>query len=93
MTSNEMRFDGTIGVEVKGETWACVAIPGSVDFFGTGKSVRVDATIDDVALPNIGTLPTGTGEHMISLNAKTRKSLGKDIGDPVTVTVARRAVS
>ena len=29
-------FEATIGVEVKGDTWSCVEIPDSAEFFGTG---------------------------------------------------------
>ncbi len=83
-------FTAPIGVEVKGETWACVEMPGSAEFFGTGKAVRVDATVDDVPVPNVGFMVTGRGGHMLSLNAKLRKRLGKDIGDTVTVHLERR---
>ena len=46
--------------------------------------------IDDVKLENVGAMVTGTGGHMVSLNAKARKSLGKDIGDTVEVTIMKR---
>ena len=85
-----MSFEATIGVEVKGETWSCVEIPGSVAFFGNGKTARVDATVDDVKLENVGAMVTGTGGHMLSLNARIRKSLGKDVGDRVAVTITKR---
>ncbi|KQR48758.1 hypothetical protein ASF87_07940 [Microbacterium sp. Leaf161] len=90
MSADQLSFHTTIGVEVKGETWSCVEIPGSAEFFGTGKTVRVDALIDDVKLENVGAMVTGSGGHMVSLNAKTRKSLGKDIGDTVEVTIMKR---
>lgn len=90
MTADQLSFHTTIGVEVKGETWSCVEIPGSAEFFGTGKTVRVDALVDDVKLENVGAMVTGTGGHMVSLNAKARKSLGKDIGDTVEVTIMKR---
>jgi hypothetical protein len=83
-------FEATIGVEVKGDTWSCVEIPDSVAFFGTGKAVRVDVTVDDVKLENVGAMVTGTGGHMVSLSAKVRETLDKDIGDRVTVTITRR---
>lgn len=85
-----MSFETTIGVEVKGDMWTCVEIPGSAEFFGTGKTVKVDAKVDDVTLENVGAMVTGTGGHMVSLNAKVRKALGKDLGDPVTVTITKR---
>lgn len=90
MGAKELSFQTTIGVEVKGEMWSCVEIPGSADFFGTGRTVRVDARIDDVQLENIGAMVTGTGGHMVSLSAKIRKRLGKDLGDGVDVTITTR---
>lgn len=90
MSASELRFQTTIGVDVKGETWSCVEIPGSADYFGTGKTVRVDATVDGILLENVGAMVTGTGAHMVSLNAKVRKALGKDIGDVVDVVIAPR---
>lgn len=90
MATEQLHFDTTIGVEVKGETWSCVEIPGSAEFFGTRKTVRVDATVDDVVLENVGAMVTGTGGHMVSLSAKVRKRLGKDVGDPVRVTITKR---
>jgi hypothetical protein len=90
MSAQELTFQTTIGVEVKGEIWSCVEIPDSAEFFGTGKTVRVDASVDDVRLENVGAMVTGTGGHMVSLNAKVRKALGKDIGDHVEVTITKR---
>ena len=88
MTWAPLRFDATIGVEVKGETWSCIAIPDSVDRLGTGRSVRVDARIDDIVLTNVGAMQTGTGGHMVSISAAVRKRLGKDVGDAVDVVVS-----
>jgi len=90
MTSEELVFDAKIGVQVKDEMWTCVEIPDSAAFFGTGKTVRVDAQIDDVRLENVGAMVTGTGGHMVSLNAKVRAQLGKSLGDVVSVRVVRR---
>ncbi len=83
-------FTAPIGVEVKGETWACVEMPGSAEFFGTGRAVRVDLTVDAVEMPNVGLMVTGTGGHMVSLNAAVRKKLGKGISDTVTIRLTRR---
>ncbi|GHD52905.1 DUF1905 domain-containing protein [Mycetocola manganoxydans] len=82
-------FTAPIGVEVKGEMWSCVEMPDSTDFFGTGKSVRVAATVDDEPL-TAGLMPTGAGGHMLSISAKLRKKLGKEIGDNVTVHLSER---
>lgn len=87
---DRVEFDAVIGVEVKGEVWNCVEIPASAAFFGTGRAVRVDARVDDVVLENVGAMVTGTGGHMVSLSAKVRKRLGKEVGDAVHVTVTKR---
>jgi hypothetical protein len=83
-------FTAPIGVNIKGSTWECVEMPGSAAFFGTKKSLRADIEIDGIAMMNKGLMVTGTGGHMISLDAKTRKSLGKGLGDNVTVRLLRR---
>jgi hypothetical protein len=83
-------FTAPIGVDVKGQLWDCVEMPGSADFFGTKRSVRVDATVDDVPMDNVGLMVTGTGGHMLSLSAKVRARLGKQLGDKVTVHLSRR---
>jgi hypothetical protein len=83
-------FTAPIGVNIKGSMWQCVEMPGSAEFFGTRKSVRVDAEVDGIPLPNVGLMVTGTGGHMLSLSAKIRKQLGKDIGDTVTVHLLKR---
>ena len=83
-------FTAPIGVNIKGEVWACVEMPDSAEFFGTGRSVRVDLTVDDLPLKDVGMMVTGTGGHMVSLNAVIRRKLGKDVGDTVTVHIERR---
>lgn len=83
-------FTAPIGVDVKGDTWPCVEVPGARELLGTGRSVRVDATVDGVTLANVGLMPTGSGGLMLSLSAKVRTKLGKDVGDTVTVHLGRR---
>jgi hypothetical protein len=83
-------FFAPIGVEVKGDTWSAVQIPNSVEVFGGLRSVRVDATVDDVLVEDMGLMPTGSGELMLSVSAQLRKKLGKDVGDDVHVVLLRR---
>jgi hypothetical protein len=83
-------FTAPIGVDVKGEVWSCVEMPGSADLFETKKAVRVDAVVDGIKCPNVGLMVTGKGGHMLSISAKLRKQLGKDIGDEVAVRLERR---
>lgn len=89
-STDQISFSTRIGVEVKGETWSCVEIPDSREFFGTGRAVRVDALVDEVLLENVGAMVTGTGGHMLLLSAKVRTALGKEIGDTVQVRITRR---
>ena len=53
-------------------------------------TVRVDVSVDAVELENVGLMPTGTGGHMLSLSAKLRRQLKKELGDSVTVRLHRR---
>lgn len=85
----DLTFTAPIGVEVKGELWSCVEVPGSVELFGTGKAVKIVATVDGEPV-TAGLLPTGADGHMLSISAKLRKKLGKDLNDPVTVHVTER---
>jgi hypothetical protein len=82
-------FSAPIGVDVKGEVWSCVELPGSKEFFGTGKSVKVEGTVDGLPLTS-AFMPTGTGGHMVSISAKLRKSLGKELGDTVEIHLSKR---
>ncbi len=83
-------FTSPIGIDIKGEIWACIEVPNSAELFGTKKGVRVDAEVDGIALQNIALMVTGKGGHMVSTNAKLRKQLGKVIGDMVTVRLVQR---
>lgn len=83
-------FSVPLGVDVKGELWSCVRIPDSAKLLGSLKPVRVDATIDEISLDNVGLMPTGSGDLMISVSAALRKKLGKELGDQVRVVLVRR---
>ncbi|HEX3680407.1 MAG TPA: DUF1905 domain-containing protein [Galbitalea sp.] len=52
--------------------------------------MRVDARVDAVLVENMGLMPTGSGELMLSVSSALRKKLGKDIGDDVRVAILRR---
>jgi hypothetical protein len=82
-------FTAPIGVDVKGDVWPCVEMPASAEFFGTGRSVKVSGTVDGVPITS-SFMPTGSGGHMISLNAALRKRLGKAVGDDVTIHLTQR---
>jgi hypothetical protein len=83
-------FSSTIGVHVKGDVWSAIEVPKSASVFGSLKSVRVDARVDEVLVEDMGLMPTGSGELMMSVSAALRKKLGKDVGDEVHVVILRR---
>lgn len=85
----ELTFTAPIGVTVKGDEWSCVEVPDSKELFGTGKAVKVSARVDGEPLV-VALMPTGAGGHMLSISAKLRKKIGKDIGDAVTVSISKR---
>lgn len=71
-------------------SWAVIEVPGSNDFFGTGRSVKADVSVDGVAVSS-ALMPTGQGHHFISVSAALRKKLGKGVGDEVAVHLERLA--
>lgn len=85
----DLTFTAPIGTEVKGEIWSCVEVPGSVELFGTGRAIKVVGLVDDQPIA-VALMPTGSGGHMLSISAKLRKKLGKEIGDDVTVHLSER---
>lgn len=85
----DLHFTAAIGVEVKGDVWSCVEIPNSTELFGTGKAVKVAASVDGEPLA-VALMPTGTGGHMLSISAKLRKKIGKEVGDDVAVRIVER---
>lgn len=84
-----LQFTAPIGVEVKGDIWSCIEIPDSKNIFGTGKAVKVAAAVDGEPV-RAALMPTGTGGHMLSVSAKLRKTIGKEVGDDVAVSISER---
>lgn len=74
--------------EAKGG-WTMVLMPGSGEFFGTRKPVKVAGTIDGHSFAAT-MLPMGDGTHMIPIKAALRKTVGKENGAEVTVRLERR---
>ncbi|WP_247828844.1 DUF1905 domain-containing protein [Arthrobacter antioxidans] len=85
----DLRFTAPIGVEVKGDLWACVEVPDSKGLFGTGKAVRVAGSVDGEPFA-VALMPTGKGGHMLSISARLRKKIGKGLGDDVVIHISER---
>ncbi len=86
--SDALTFTGTIVNPEWMPTWSVIEVLGSHDFFGHGKSVKANATVDGVAVTS-ALMPTGQGHHFISVSAALRKKLGKGVGDEVDVRIER----
>jgi Domain of unknown function (DUF1905) len=87
-TEIDVTFTATITTEAN-SGWTCVVMPGSGEFFGTRKAVKIAGTIDKHPF-NATLLPMGDGTHMVPLKAALRKTLGKGIGDEATVHLDQR---
>jgi hypothetical protein len=78
-------FSTSIGVNVEGDIWSAIEVTDSAKLFGSLRSVRVDAAVDEVLVENMGLMPTGSGELMLSVSAALRKKLGKKSATPSTL--------
>ena len=67
--------------------WTCAILEGSREILGTGKPVKVHATVDGVAF--VTSMLPYRGRHMLPVKHDILERIGKAAGDTVTVTLAR----
>ena len=89
MTDLDVTFTATLEKRPTHGSWTFVVWPESAEFFGTRGLVKVSGTVDGYPFQASFTA-MGDGNHLLPFKAETRKAIGKDEGDEVTVHLTER---
>jgi Domain of unknown function (DUF1905) len=79
----------TAPLEKDGAFATFVTVPGSAEFLGTRRAVKVGGTIDGHPFRS-SFMAMGDGTHKLPVKADVRKAIGKESGETVIVRLQER---